>query len=159
MADRFSRLNATFRDPALVQAALDLTFAKDRDSHGEEFDVIRGQDVGEMLGLMLKGADTQEAAYRFVVRRWKDIREKAGPFGAERIIRSLAAMWNKMTLDHMKKFFPAADNHEPQADCSFKQSVEFVENGLVFKQAAGAAAGRWLAHSTMMARDSRRPKD
>jgi|CXWL01.1.fsa_nt_gi aminopeptidase N len=148
-----------FRDPALIQAALDLTFAKTKDSHGEEFDVIRGQDITTLLSFMLRDCDTQAAAYKFVVSRWKDIREKAGSFGAERVVRALADVHDAPVLKHMRGFFAAAANREPQADRALKQSVQFAENSIAFQHEAGAAAGEWLAHSTMMARDSRHPQD
>jgi puromycin-sensitive aminopeptidase len=109
---RFELALGSFRDPALVDRALELSLS----------DLIPTQDVVPLLVRMLQNPEARERAWEFVRERWKDLSPRVSPGLAGRLVGALPALQKPLYKQQVAAFFAA--HPIPTAARALKQALE-----------------------------------
>jgi puromycin-sensitive aminopeptidase len=109
---RFQMALAAFRDPVLIQRALELTLT----------DLIPTQNVALLLGRLLSGTHQREAAWEFVQKRWSELSTRLPPGLASRLVLALPALHTRRHKREVSQFFRA--HPLPTAQRALKQTLE-----------------------------------
>ncbi len=109
---RFQMALAGFRDPVLTQRALELTLT----------DVIPTQNVALLLGRLVAGVHTREAAWEFIQKRWPELSKRVPPGLASRLVLALPALHTRKHKGEVSRFFRA--HPLPTARRALKQTLE-----------------------------------
>ena len=123
-----------FRDPALVQATLDLSLTP----------VARTQDIGTLLAGLLARPWAREAAWTFIKARWQGYVDRLGEFqGIPQVISGLGSLCSAPAAADLRAFF--ARNPVPAAESGLRRTIERVEGCAALDQQQSPALGAWLA--------------
>ncbi|MBI4348891.1 MAG: M1 family metallopeptidase [Elusimicrobia bacterium] len=128
---------ADFRSPALARRVVDLSLT----------DQVRGQDIWKPLTRLLDNSGTQGEAWKCIRERWAEIREKAGPKGAIRVIEGMAALARREWLEEVRSFFADPDHQVESGERSLAQTLEAIELGIRLREAQAAGLAEWLRSS------------
>jgi puromycin-sensitive aminopeptidase len=109
---RFELALGSFREPALVERALELSLT----------DSIPTQDVVPLLGRMLGNPAARERTWEFIRERWKDLSPRVSPGLAGRLVSALPALQKPLYKRQVAAFFAA--HPLPTAARALKQALE-----------------------------------
>ena len=109
---RFEFALGAFRDPVLVERALELALT----------DTIPTQDVVPLLGRLLANPAAREATWEFVRGRWKDLSPRISPGLASRLVSALPALQKPLYRQQVAAFFAA--HPLPTAQRALLQALE-----------------------------------
>jgi puromycin-sensitive aminopeptidase len=132
--DRFLTALAEFPQGPLVQRLLEWLLS------GE----VRGQDAWKPFRVLLARPVAQGLTWEFLKSRWVPLREKIGPVGASRVIQATQGLWRADWRVEVDGFFSVPANRVESAARALTQTLEFIDVGVAFKAAQGAALSRWL---------------
>ncbi len=132
--DSYLAALAQFRDPKLAQQLLAMTLT----------DEIRGQDAWKPFGALFANSAVQGEAWAFVKAHWKELREKLGPRGAERVIAATAGLQTDAWLNDVAAFFNNPANKVDSAARTLNQTLEAIALGVNFKKAQSPKLSDWL---------------
>jgi aminopeptidase N/puromycin-sensitive aminopeptidase len=132
--DRFLTTLAEFPHRPLVQRLLEWLLS------GE----VRGQDAWKPFRVLLARPAAQGLTWDFLKSHWIPLREKTGPVGASRIIQATQGLWRADWRAEVAAFFSDPANRVESAARALTQTLEFIDVGVAFKAAQGAALSRWL---------------
>jgi aminopeptidase N len=131
---RFFNALAWFRDPTLVNRALELAASRD----------VRSQDTSTLIGLFLNQPEAQELAWTFVKSHWAQLTEKLGVFqGIPGIVSSLGGFCSTERAADIRAFFEK--NPVPAAARGLQQSLERIESCVALDQRQSTPFTRWLS--------------
>ncbi|HIE65006.1 MAG: M1 family metallopeptidase [Nitrospira sp.] len=132
--DRYLIALADFQKPALTRRVLDFVLSED----------VRAQDSWRPIRALFANAVTQGETWKFVQGHWKELREKGGSVGAQRILQSTRSLWGQEWYGEVEAFFAAPENKLPSAERSLRQTLEFIQLGIRFKAQQTEDLSTWL---------------
>jgi len=125
---------SSFRDPALIQRALDLTRSPD----------LRSQDTSLYLSQFFSGAATRDPAWAFTKAHWAELEPKITiSLGDVTLATSLSSFCSAEARDDITAFFRA--HKLPAAERTLQQTVERINNCIETKQRQQPALAAWLS--------------
>jgi len=109
---RFELALGSFRDPALVERALETSLTE----------LIPTQDVVPLLIRMLANPAARERTWEFIRDRWKDLSPRVSPGLAGRLVGALPALQKPLYKQQVAAFF--ASHPIPTAARALRQALE-----------------------------------
>jgi puromycin-sensitive aminopeptidase len=125
---------ADFRDPALVQRALELTATPE----------IRSQDAAIYLASFFQNEAARDRAWTFVKGRWSELEPKVTiSLGDIALVSSLSSFCSAESRDDIRGFF--TEHELPAAARALRQTIERIDNCIATRQRQQPALAEWLA--------------
>lgn len=122
-----------FSDPKLAERSLAMLISPK----------IREQDAGSFLAGLIRNPAARDAAWKFLLDHWSDLKAKIVSFGGSGAVGALGSYCSAEKEKEVRNFF---DTHElPGAERSIKGSLEEIRNCTATKQVQGADLEKWLA--------------
>jgi aminopeptidase N len=132
--DRYLYAAADFRDPSLIDRALDRTLSSD----------IRSQDAADYLAAFFENPVARPRAWAFMKQHWAALEPKVTIFGGgTAIVGALANFCDGSTRDDIKAFF--AGHPLPSAARHLDQSLERISNCVALQEKQTQLVSDWLA--------------
>src|SRR5262245_10983054 len=127
-----------FRNPALVQRALEYTLSPE----------LRSQDAALYLGRFFLNDAARDRAWTFVKQRWTELAPKVTiSLGDVSLVNSLSSFCSAETRDDIKAFF--ASHPPPAAGRTLQQTIERINLCVDMKQRQQPILSSWLSeHSS-----------
>jgi len=135
-----------FRDPALVERALELSLTE----------AVGTQDVAILLTRMLGNPAARAPTWAFVKSRWARLRKRLPPMLASRPIEALPALGTRAARRDVAAFFRA--NPIPTAARAVKQALERFDLDAELAARAVPELRRWLGVAPARARVAGPPR-
>jgi aminopeptidase N len=132
--DRYLIALSDFPDPELAEQLMEMTLS----------DAVRGQDLWRPYRTLFSNPVHQETTWNFVKTHWKEMKEKTGPVGAQRIIQSTKALWREDWHNEVSSFFKQPVNQVESAAKALDQTLEFIQLGITFKATQQEQLIKWL---------------
>ncbi|HSG06164.1 MAG TPA: ERAP1-like C-terminal domain-containing protein, partial [Nitrospiria bacterium] len=132
--DRYLIALAEYKKPSLARKVLEFAISPD----------IRAQDAWRPIRYMEGNIPVQEETWSFIQERWRDIREKTGTVGTQRIIQGLRSFWKPEWRSGVETFFGQAENHIPAAERALAQTLEFMDIGIRFREMQAEDLSQWF---------------
>ncbi|MFQ5580991.1 MAG: ERAP1-like C-terminal domain-containing protein, partial [Nitrospiria bacterium] len=132
--DRYLIALSDFKKPILTRKVLDFVLS----------DKVRAQDAWRPIRALFANTTTQGETWNFIKHHWRELREKGGSVGAQRILQSTCSLWRKEWYEEVKTFFADPKNKVPSAERSFRQTLEFIQLGIRFKSQQADFLSKWL---------------
>jgi len=132
--DRYLGALSDFQKPALTRRVLDFVLSED----------VRAQDAWRPIRALFSNTATQGETWKFIQGHWKELSEKGGSVGGQRILQSTRSLWREEWYEEVKAFFAAPENKLPSAERSLRQTLEFIQLGVRFKAQQTEDLSRWL---------------
>ncbi len=132
--DRYLMALADFPKPPLAQQLLEFSLS----------DLVRSQDVWKPVRYLLASPPVQEVVWAFIKGRWRDLKEKGGSVGAQRMIQGARHLWRRDMQIEVSQFFNAPENRVAAAERALAQTLEFMELGIEFKERCRKPLSDWL---------------
>jgi aminopeptidase N len=124
----------SFRDPALVQRALEYSLTSD----------VKSQDAALYLASLIGNPASRERAWAFAKARWTDLQPKIAISGGDlNFVSSLSAFCSAEARDDVRTFFAA--HRLPAADRALKQTIERIDSCVALRERQQPAFGAWLS--------------
>jgi puromycin-sensitive aminopeptidase len=130
---RFRMALAEFRDPACIEQTLLLC-------RGPR---IPTQDIPLIFARMFDNPAAREPAWKFVQRRWKELRRRIPPMLASRLIDATPALQSRVPAREVMEFFQ--HNPLPTAERAQRQASERFTLDAALRKRATPALASWLA--------------
>jgi aminopeptidase N len=125
---------AAFRDPALIQRALERSLSPQ----------LRSQDTAIYLARFFPNQQAQGRAWAFVRDHWPALEPKVTiALGDVNLIRSLGAICDAKPRDEVAEFFAA--HPLPGAARTLTQTIEQINNCIALRASQTPAVAAWLA--------------
>ena len=122
-----------FRDPALIDRALQLTGTPQ----------IRSQDAALFLGHFFTNPSARDRAWQFLTTHWTELQPKLTVSGGDvRIVAATGAFCDVRSRDAVSAFFTA--HPLPDAARTLEQAIERINNCVALRESQSAAVGQWL---------------
>jgi aminopeptidase N len=122
-----------FEAPALVQRTLALTLTPD----------VRVQDVARFLASLLHEKATRQAAWQFVKSSYPQLKEKAPPYGFDRMAGATGSFCDEAARKDVSAFFAQPD-HRLESQRSLQQAQESIAVCTELKGRESANLTAWL---------------
>lgn len=132
--DRYLAALTEFKKPALARRLLEFSLT----------DRLRAQDVWRPARALLANPPVQAEAWSFIRLHWKELVEKAGTVGAQRMIQGTRALWRPEWRREAEEFFGDPAHRVDAARRALAQSLEFADLGIRFKQLQQTDLSQWL---------------
>jgi aminopeptidase N len=130
---RYQNALASFREPALVDRALERTLATS----------MRSQDAAIYLGAFFDNPAARERAWTFMTTRWSALEPKLTIVGGDtRLVASLGAFCDADARNRIKQFFD--DHRLPGAVRTLDQTLERIDNCIELRARQTQAVTRWV---------------
>src|SRR5262249_3164247 len=122
---------ADFRDPALIDRALELSIGPK----------LRSQDTARYLSSFLANEPARARAWAFVKAHWKELEPKVRIFGGDtNVVASLGNFCDASSRDDIASFFQ--QHPLPSATRTLTQTIERINNCIAFRAAqSGSVTG------------------
>ena len=133
---RFQMALASFRDPVLVDRALEATLT----------DLIPTQNVALLFSRLVSGPYTREAAWEFIQKRWAELSTRIPPGLASRLVLALPALHTRRHRSEVARFFRT--HPLPTAQRALKQALERFDLHHELRQRLVPQLRGWLAGRT-----------
>jgi aminopeptidase N len=131
---RFFNALSWFRDPALVEATLDMAVSP----------TVRTQDTGTLIGGLIARPWGRATAWEFTKAQWEVLTETLGTFqGIPTIISAVGSMCTAAEAADVKRFFGTYP--VPSAERTLAQAIERVENCAALDTRQSPALAAWLS--------------
>jgi puromycin-sensitive aminopeptidase len=131
---RFFNALPSFRDPALVQRTLRFAISSE----------VRTQDTATVIGGLLRGRSSQDAAWAFVKENWDMLTKTLGVFqGIPRIAGAVGAFCTREKRAEVEQFFK--EHPVPPAERTLRQAFERIDSCVAVKTRQAPAVSSWLA--------------
>ncbi len=140
-AERYRYLHAlaSFRDPALIDRALEYALTSK----------LRSQDTASFLSRFLAREAARPRAWAFLKQHWKELEPKIAVFGGDTtLVGSLAAFCDASSRDDIKRFF--AEHPLPAAARTLDQTVERINSCIRLRNTQTAVVTDWLRSSVVV---------
>jgi hypothetical protein len=130
---RFFNALSWFRDPAIVNAALDLAISP----------TVRTQDTGTLIGGLIGRPWARTTAWEFTKAQWKTLIDKLGVFqGIPTIVTALGGLCTTAQAEDVKQFF--AKNPVASVERGLQQAIERAEQCAAVDTRQSPALAAWL---------------
>jgi len=124
---------AEFRDPALIDRALELSIGPK----------LRSQDTARYLSSFLANEPARAQAWAFVKAHWKELEPKVTIFGGDtNVIASLGNFCDASSRDDIASFFQ--QHPLPSATRTLTQTIERINNCIAFRAAQSGSVTSFL---------------
>jgi aminopeptidase N len=133
---RYMNALAQFTDPALVRRTLELAMSPQ----------IRTQDMPIMLLRLMANPAARQETWNFVRTNWPQVSKRASMWGSALVVRGTASFCDARMRGEVQQFF--SEHQIPQAERTFKQSLEEIGNCVDFKSAQQSNLAAWLTGSS-----------
>jgi aminopeptidase N len=132
--DRYLYALSTFRDPALIDRALQYSLSPH----------LRSQDTPIYLGRFFRNPAARPRAWAFVKQHWAELEPKITiALGDVSLVSSLSAFCDAGARDDIKAFF--ASRKLPAAARTLNQTIERITNCIELRDTQAPALAQWLA--------------
>jgi aminopeptidase N len=132
--DRYLYALAAFRDPALIDRALQFSLSPQ----------LRSQDTPIYLGRFFGNPAGRARAWTFVKQHWTELEPKITiSLGDVYLVSSLSAFCDASARDDIKAFFAA--RKLPAAARTLNQTIERINNCIELRDTQAPALAEWLA--------------
>jgi aminopeptidase N len=134
--DRYRYLYALadFREPALIDRALDYTLTSK----------LRSQDTASFLARLLVAEAARPRAWAFIKQHWADLEPKLTIFGGDtRITGALSSFCDASAKDDISAFF--RQHPLPAAARTLSQTLERIDNCAALRSAQTPIVADWLS--------------
>jgi puromycin-sensitive aminopeptidase len=130
---RFQLALAAFQRPELIDRALGLTLTEE----------VPTQDVALVLIRAFGNPAARERTWRFVTRRWTQLRRRLPPMMVSRVIEATPALQTAAMKREVAAFFRA--HPVPTATRALRQTLERFDLNNELRQRTAPGLARWLA--------------
>jgi aminopeptidase N len=125
---------ADFRDPALIDRALQYSFSPQ----------LRSQDTAIYLGRFFGNEAARLRAWSFLKQHWAELESKIViSFGDVNLVNSLSSFCDAGTRDDIKTFF--AEHRLPTAARTLDQTIDRINNCMELRDKQATPLTEWLA--------------
>jgi aminopeptidase N len=124
---------AQFRDPALVQRALEYAVS------GR----MRNQDSPHFIAYILDEPETRDQAWAFVKAHWNDVKATFTPASGAAVVEGAGSFCDARGREDVREFF--TQNPVPAAERTLQQTLEQISNCSALRQRQHAHLAEWLA--------------
>jgi aminopeptidase N len=134
--EHYRYLNAltAFRDPALIDRALEETRSR-----------VRNQDTALYLGRFFENPAARDRAWAFIKESWSDLEPKLRiAFGEGRVVGAVAAFCDARTRDDIRAFFTA--HPLSSATRTLSESLERIDNCIALREKQTPLLTEWLSN-------------
>jgi aminopeptidase N len=129
---RYMNALPRFRDPALIERALNETRAK-----------VRNQDTALYLARFFDNPAARERAWAFIKSSWRELEPKIRiAFGEGRVISALGNFCDARTRDDIREFF--ATHPLPTAARSMRETMERIDRCIALRDTQTPLVTEWL---------------
>jgi puromycin-sensitive aminopeptidase len=132
---RFQLALAAFRLPELIDRTLGLTLTDD----------VPTQDVALVLIRAFANPAARERTWRFITRRWTQLRRRLPPMMIARVIEATPALQTPAMMREVAAFFGA--HPVPTATRALRQALERFELNNELRRRTAPGLARWLAET------------
>ena len=123
-----------FRDPALIERALEYTLSPD----------LRSQDAPIFLGQILGNPAARPRAWTFVKAHWPELQPKLTiSLGDVAVVRALGAFCDAGTRDEIKAFF--SEHRLPAAARTLDLTIERINNCIALRTSQAPVLAQYFA--------------
>jgi aminopeptidase N/puromycin-sensitive aminopeptidase len=124
----------SFKDPALIQRALELSLSP----------VLRSQDTALYVASLFGNDAARDPAWAFIKAHWTELEPKVTiALGDLNLARSLSAFCSSDARDDIKRFF--SSHPLPTGERALQQTFERIENCAAMRQRQQPSLNEWLA--------------
>ena len=127
------RLLAQFKDPALLQRAMDYAVS------GK----VRNQDALIQFAIALQIEENRAAAWKYIQAHWEQVKALLTPEMGNALVGSAGSFCSAEARDDVKSFFDA--HKVPAADASLKHALEHIDGCIELRTLQEPNLKRWLA--------------
>ncbi|MCI0356613.1 MAG: ERAP1-like C-terminal domain-containing protein, partial [Acidobacteria bacterium] len=124
---------AKFRDPALVQRALEYAIS------GR----MRNQDSPHFIARILEDSELRDTAWKFVKSNWPAVKSTFTPSSGAAVVEAAGSFCDARSREDVREFF--AQNPVPAAERTLQQTLEQISNCAVLRQRQRTYLADWLA--------------
>jgi aminopeptidase N/puromycin-sensitive aminopeptidase len=127
------RLLAQFKDPALLQRALDYAVSSK----------VRNQDALIQFAIALQIDESRDQAWKYVQAHWDQVQALLTPELGSALVGSTGSFCSAQARDDVKSFF--ATHKVPAADKALKHAIEHIEGCIELRTLQEPNLKQWLA--------------
>jgi aminopeptidase N len=127
------RLMAQFRDPALLERALDYAVSSK----------VRNQDSAIQFAYGLGDEDTRDLTWRYIEEHWDKVQTELTPEMGSILVGSTGSFCSEPARDEVKSFFAA--HKVPAADMALKHALEQIDGCIELRSLQEPKLKEWLA--------------
>jgi aminopeptidase N/puromycin-sensitive aminopeptidase len=127
------RLLAQFKDPALLQRALDYAVSSK----------VRNQDALIQFAIALQIDESRDQAWKYVQAHWDQVQALLTPELGSALVGSTGSFCSAQARDDVKSFF--ATHKVPAADKALKHAIEHIDGCIELRTLQEPNLKQWLA--------------
>ncbi len=129
---------ASFRQPELVQKALELTVSKE----------VRNQDAPKLLARFFENDDNKQAAWNFMKSHWAQIKQIYSPGMLAKLAEAPQSLSSEKNYLDVQSFFEK--NKIPEGKSRVARMLEKLKINVQFSQRSAASFNSWLAQNAAL---------